>query len=83
MHYLLSKELFTITVKEVDVNKIMRKLNMTQKQKQAINLIMVGMNPYQVSKHLKVSDVAIYERVKQVRKKYIKAFGLPYESYVY
>lgn len=56
---------------------------MTQKQKQAINLIMGGMNPYQVSKHLKVSDVAIYERVKQVRKKYIKAFGLPYESYVY
>ena len=50
--------------KEVDVNKIMRKLNMTQKQKQAINLIMGGMNPYQVSKHLKVSNVAIYERVK-------------------
>lgn len=52
-------------------------------EKQAINLIMGEMNPYQVSKHLKVSDVAIYECVKQVRKKYIKVFGLPYESYAY
>ena len=73
----------SVKEKDVDVNKIMHKLNMTYKQKQAINLIMGGMNPYQVSKHLKVSDVAIYERVKQVRKKYIKMFGLPYESYIY
>ena len=54
----------SVKEKDVDVNKIMRKLNMTQKQKQAVNLIMGGMNPYQVSKHLKVSNVAIYERVK-------------------
>ena len=73
----------SVQEKDVDVNKIMRKMNMTYKQKQAINLIMGGMNPYQVSKHLKVSNVAIYARVKQVRKKYIKVFGLPYESYAY
>ena len=36
-----------------------------------------------VSKRPKVSDVAIYARVKQVRKKYIKVFGVPYENYVY
>ena len=37
----------SVKEKEVDVNRIMRKLNMTQKQKQAINLIMGGINPYQ------------------------------------
>ena len=37
----------SVKEKDVDVNKIMRKLNMTYKQKQAINLIMGGMNPYQ------------------------------------
>ena len=36
----VSYEAESVKEKEVDVNRIMRKLNMTQKQKQAINLIM-------------------------------------------
>lgn len=67
----------------VNVNKIMRQMGLNDKEKHTIKLIMGGMNPYQVSKHLKLSNPAIYSRVKQVRKKYIKTFGVPYESYVY
>ena len=73
----------SVKEKEVDVNRIMRKLNMTQKQTQVVKMVMSGINPYQVSFKLKLSNPAIYARLKQVRKKYIKVFGLPYSSYVY
>ena len=36
----------SVKEKDVDVNKIMRKLNMTYKQTQAINLIMGGGTKY-------------------------------------
>ena len=68
-------------VRSADINKIMRKIGLNDKEKHTINLIMYGMNPYQVSKYLKMSNNAIYCRVKQARKKYIQAFGVPYANY--
>ena len=61
----------------------MRKIGLNDKEKYTINLIMSGINPYQVSKYLKMSNNAIYCRVKQARKKYIQAFGVPYANYTY
>ena len=68
-------------VHSADVNKIMRKIGLNDKEKLTIKLIMGGMTPYAVSRYLKMSNNAIYCRVKQVRKKYIKVFGLPYSQY--
>ena len=70
-------------IRSADINKIMRKIGLNDKEKYTINLIMYGMNPYQVSKYLKMSNNAIYCRVKQARKKYIQTFGVPYANYTY
>jgi hypothetical protein len=39
-------------VHSTDVNVIMRKIGLTEKEKYTLKLIMNGMNPYKVSKHL-------------------------------
>lgn len=70
-------------VHSADVNKIMRKIGLNDKEKLTVKLIMGGMTPYAVSKHLKMSNNAIYCRVNRARMKYIKVFGNPYENYVY
>ena len=60
-----------------DVNTIMRKIGLTDKEKYTLKLIMSGMNPYRVSKHLKMSNHGIYNRVNRARYKYIKTYGIP------
>ena len=66
-----------------DINKIMRKIGLTDKEKYTLELIMSGMNPYAVSKFLKMSNHGIYNRVDRARMKYIQVFGNPYENYVH
>ena len=61
-----------------DVNKIMRKIGLNDKEKLTIKLIMGGMTPYAVSRYLKMSNHGIYNRVNRAREKYIKTFGMPY-----
>ena len=61
-----------------DVNKIMRKIGLNDKEKLTIKLIMGGMTPYAVSRYLKMSNNAIYCRVNRARKKYIQTYGMPY-----
>ncbi len=60
-----------------DVNMIMRKIGLTDKEKYTLKLIMSGMNPYRVSKYLKMSNHGIYNRVSRARYKYIKTYGIP------
>lgn len=73
------------SVKEdtTDINKIMRKIGLTDKEKYTLKLIMSGMTPHAVSKFLKMSNHGIYNRVERARKKYIQVFGNPYENYVF
>ena len=73
------------SVKEdtTDINKIMRKIGLTDKEKYTLKLIMSGTTPHAVSKFLEMSNHGIYNRVERARKKYIQVFGNPYESYVY
>ena len=61
----------------VDINAIMRKIGLTDKEKYTLKLIMSGMNPYRVSKHLGMSNHGIYNRVNRARIKYIQTFGVP------
>ena len=61
----------------VDVNTIMRKIGLTDKEKYTLKLIMSGMNPYRVSKYLGMSNNGIYNRVNRARVKYIRTFGVP------
>lgn len=70
-------------VHSADINKIMRKIGLTDKEKYTLKLIMGGMTPHAVSKHLKMSNHAIYNRVNRAREKYIKTFGVPCENYTY
>ena len=60
-----------------DVNVIMQKIGLTDKEKYTLNLIMSGMNPYKVSKYLGMSNHGIYNRVNRARVKYIRTFGVP------
>ena len=60
-----------------DINSIMRKIGLTEKEEYTLKLIMGGMNPYRVSKYLGMSNHGIYNRVYRMREKYIKFFGLP------
>ena len=62
----------------VDINAIMRKIGLTDKEKYTLKLIMSGMNPYRVSKHLGMSNNGIYNRVNRARVKYIRTFGVPW-----
>ena len=64
-------------VRSTDINSIMRKIGLTEKEEYTLRLIMSGMNPYKVSKHLGMSNHGIYNRVYRMREKYIKFFGLP------
>lgn len=73
----------SVKEKKPDIKQNIRKLTLTKKQKQVVNLVMKGMNPYQVSIKLKLTNQAIYARLKQVRYKYIKNFGVPYLNYTY
>ena len=59
-----------------DVNAIMRKIGLTEKEKYTLKLIMGGMNPYRISKHLGMSNHGIYNRVERARIKYIRTFGV-------
>ena len=61
-----------------DISAIMRKIGLTDKEKYTLKLIMSGMNPYRVSKHLGMSNNGIYNRVNRARVKYIRAFGVPW-----
>ena len=61
----------------VDINAIMRKIGLTDKEKYTLKLIMSGMNPYRVSKYLGMSNHGIYNRVERARMKYIRTFGVP------
>ena len=70
-----SEELMEIQT--VDVNTIMRKIGLTDKEKYTLKLIMSGMNPYRVSKYLGTSNHGIYNRVNRARVKYIRTFGVP------
>lgn len=70
-------------VHPTDVNKIMRKIGLNDKEKLTIKLIMGGMTPYAVSRYLKMSNNAIYCRVNRARKKYIQVFGDLYSQYSY
>ncbi len=60
-----------------DVNIIMRKIGLTEKEKFTLRLIMGGMNPYRVSKFLGMSNHGIYNRVYRARDKYVKVYGVP------
>ena len=60
-----------------DINTIMRKIGLTDKEKYTLKLIMSGMNPYRVSKYLGMSNNGIYNRVERARVKYIRTFGVP------
>ena len=60
-----------------DANAIMRKIGLTEKEKYTLKLIMKGMNPYRVSKHLKMSNHGIYNRVYRAIDKYVKVYGVP------
>ena len=60
-----------------DVNVIMQKIGLTDKEKYTLKLIMSGMNPYRVSKYLGMSNNGIYNRVNRARVKYIRTFGVP------
>ena len=60
----------------IDINAIMRKIGLTDKEKYTLNLIMSGMNPYRVSKYLGMSNHGIYNRVNRARVKYIRTFGV-------
>jgi DNA-binding CsgD family transcriptional regulator len=64
-------------VHSTDINSIMRKIGLTKKEKYTLKLIMGGMNPYRVSKHLGMSNHGIYNRVERARIKYIRTFGVP------
>ena len=64
-------------IETVDVNTIMRKIGLTDKEKYTLKLIMSGMNPYRVSKYLGMSNHGIYNRVERARIKYIRTFGVP------
>ena len=63
--------------KSSNISAIMRKIGLTEKEKYTLRVIMSGMNPYKVSKHLGMSNHGIYNRVYRMRQKYIKFFGLP------
>ena len=63
--------------RSTDVNVIMRKIGLTEKEKYTLKLIMSGMNPYKVSKYLGMSNHGIYNRVERARLKYVKTFGVP------
>ena len=63
--------------RSTDINSIMRKIGLTEKEKYTLKLIMSGMNPYRVSKHLGMSNHGIYNRVYRARDKYVKVYGVP------
>ena len=63
--------------RSTDIGAIMRKIGLTEKEKYTLRLIMSGMNPYRVSKHLRMSNHGIYNRVERARIKYIRMFGVP------
>ena len=59
-----------------DVNVIMQKIGLTEKEKYTLKLIMSGMNPYRVSKYLGMSNHGIYNREYRAREKYVKVYGV-------
>jgi DNA-binding CsgD family transcriptional regulator len=63
--------------RSTDINSIMHKIGLTEKEKYTLKLIMNGMNPYKVSKHLGMSNHGIYNRVYRARDKYVKVYGVP------
>ena len=64
-------------VHSTDINSIMHKIGLTEKEKYTLKLIMSGMTPYKVSKHLGMSNHGIYNRVYRAREKYVRVYGVP------
>ena len=65
------------TQKSPNISAIMRKIGLTEKEEYTLRLIMSGMNPYKVSKHLGMSNHGIYNRVYRAREKYVRVYGVP------